>query len=481
MKLLHRVILRSLPGPFFGGVGVIVFLLLMQFLIKYARDLIGKGLPGGVIAELIAYNMAYIVTLAVPMAVFLAVLVAFARLSESQAYTAAQAAGVSLPRLLWPVVVLAALIGGGMAYFNNVTLPEANFRARGLWQSIRQKQPGFALQPGVFFTRLPGYAILAQRIPRANRLEDLLVFDYSRGEDRRAIVKAASGELVPLPGDRVAFVLEDGSVERDAPSGGGAEDARTERVRFDRLRFGLDLSSFRFERPDTADGYRTDRTMPTPQMLAYVDSIDANVRAERARLAASSAALLVPPPPDTARSAALFEPSTPVVLVPPAPERAAPSAPPAPGRPLAGLDSAGRADVLAAALTKASERRAEAEAAGRTAASETERADRYRVEIHKKQSIAAACVVFTLAGALLGLSVRSRRGGLARAGALAVAVFLFYWVTLVVGEKLTDREMFVPWVGQWIANLVIGAVALARIAARTAGGSWPSVARMRRR
>src|SRR5690606_22638510 len=70
-----------------------------------------------------------------------------------------------------------------------------------------------------FFTRLPGYAILAQRIPSADRLEDLVVYDLTRGLDARVVMKAARGRLVPEGGERVSLVLEDGSVERDAPGG----------------------------------------------------------------------------------------------------------------------------------------------------------------------------------------------------------------------------------------------------------------------
>jgi lipopolysaccharide export system permease protein len=75
------------------------------------------------------------------------------------------------------------------------------------------------------------------------------------------------------------------------------------------------------------------------------------------------------------------------------------------------------------------------------------------VEIHKKYSIALACLIFVLIGAPLGLSIR--RGGLGRAGALAIAVFLFYWVTLVQGEKLADRGFLTPWVGMWAANIAM--------------------------
>ncbi len=479
VSLLHRTLLRALPAPFFGALFTLVFLLILQFLIRFSKDLIGRGLPGGIVVELIAYNMAYILALAVPMSVFFAALVAVARLSETQALTVAQAAGISVVRLLWPLALVGALASGAMVYVNNVVLPEANFRARSLWQDIRRSQPAFALRPGVFFTRLSGYAILAQRIPRADRMEDLLVYDLTRGTDARVVIKAARGRLVPEPGERVALVLDDGSVERDAPGGampvplgptdtGGAvataaaaPTGRTERVRFERLRIRLDLGGFRFER-SPSDGFRNDRTTPTSALLAQLDSLDRQQRGDSGRLdsifttvAGSANARALRPAqgrPDAPRSDTLR-----------------PSAPPHRADLLAGLDTTARGLVLQRASADVSTHRAEAEGLIRGLEWSQREANALRVEVHKKQAIALACFVFALAGAYLGLGVRSRGGGLARAGVIAVALFLVFWVTLVIGEKLSDRYLWIPpALVMWSANVAIGAVA-AYLLART---SW---------
>ena len=63
-----------------------------------------------------------------------------------------------------------------------------------------------------------------------------------------------------------------------------------------------------------------------------------------------------------------------------------------------------------------------------------------------------------LIGAPLGLSIR--RGGLGTVGALALGIFLFYWITLVQGEKLADRNYLDPWIGMWIANIIMSIIGL---------------------
>ena len=59
-----------------------------------------------------------------------------------------------------------------------------------------------------------------------------------------------------------------------------------------------------------------------------------------------------------------------------------------------------------------------------------------------------------LIGVPLGLAMA--RAGVGLIATLAVAVFLFYWITLVQGEKLADRGMLPPWLGMWAANVVFG-------------------------
>ncbi|RMF54733.1 MAG: LptF/LptG family permease, partial [Bacteroidetes bacterium] len=128
MTRFHRMVLRLLPGPFLGWLATLMFLLLMQFLIRYLPDLVGKGLPLGVVLELIVYNLAYMVVLAVPMSVLIATLMTFGRLAETKAYAVIKGAGVSFPQLVWPVLVAGLVVAGAMWHFNNVILPEANFR-----------------------------------------------------------------------------------------------------------------------------------------------------------------------------------------------------------------------------------------------------------------------------------------------------------------------------------------------------------------
>jgi lipopolysaccharide export system permease protein len=457
VKRLHLTVLRALPVPFLAAFGTLMFLLLMQFLIRFLPELVGRGLPARAFVELIAYSLAYMVTLAVPMAWLIALLAAFGRLSESRAYFVVKSAGVSLYGLAWPVIVVGLGLVLGMGYFNNVMLPEANYRLAGLWRDIRLSRPGFELEPGVFYTGLEGYALRAEAIPpdSAGLLLGVTVFDAT-GDGRAVLVAARARLATAHGGQRLEMTLEDGELHRREDHRGPDAD-RYERLAFGRHRLAFDLSDLAFERRDADDDLRSDRTMRTSAMIAEVDSIEARVDERLAEFEAEAARL---GRPDTAGAAGrtLGRARITGSSAADAPAADAPAADSSAHPLLGGLDADAREAALEVALQRARALRAQAEGAANAVRWDRQRADRYRVEIYKKNSIALACLVFVLVGVPLGLAVA--RGGVGLIATLAVTVFLFYWITLVQGEKLADRGLLPPWLGMWAANAIIGLLGL---------------------
>ena len=90
-----------------------------------------------------------------------------------------------------------------------------------------------------------------------------------------------------------------------------------------------------------------------------------------------------------------------------------------------------------------------------------QRAATYEVEIQKKYAIAAACLVFALLGAPVGL--RFQRGGVGLVIAVSFAVFTVYYVGMIGGEELGDRLIVSPFFAMWSGNLVIGIVGLGAV------------------
>ncbi len=78
---------------------------------------------------------------------------------------------------------------------------------------------------------------------------------------------------------------------------------------------------------------------------------------------------------------------------------------------------------------------------------------RARVEIHKKFSIPAICVVF----GLLALPLGFNRGGGGKSSAFiqALVVVLVYHILQSVGEEAAVKGSLRPWVAMWLPNLIL--------------------------
>jgi lipopolysaccharide export system permease protein len=352
-------------------------------------------------------------------------------------------------QLIWPTLIAGLLVTSGMAYFNNVVLPEANYRARNLWVDVRSKRPGFELQPGVFYEGLDGYSILVQeRPPNSNRLIDVTIYDYTAGRDEQAVIKAKRGRLVSRQnGTAIDFILRNGEMHRKRPPGRGQREPRYEQLAFDRHTLRLDLSDFVFERKSEDGGSRTDRTTPTLQMLGRVDSMRATVRGHQEDLYAILSRVTThdttrPPRDYTSLPGSAMSAS-----------RADTAAHPTSRVAVRGLSRDQQRNVHYTAYQRARTLNSDVSDIERNVRWQQRRINQYMVEIYKKSSIAVACLIFTLIGAPLGLTIR--RGGLGPVGGYSLGIFLFYWVTLVQGEKLADRGLLPPWIGMWIANAIM--------------------------
>jgi len=453
IRRLHWLVLRRLPGPFFGWLGILMFLLLMQFLIRWLPEIAGKGIPVLVIVELIVYNLAYMVVLAVPMSVLLAALMAFGDLAESKYYTVIKSTGISFGEIVWPALLASLLAAGGLLYFNNVLLPEANFRARQLWSDIRDKRPGFELQPGNFYDGLEDYSILVRDRPEgSNELVDVTIYDYTQGRQRQAVLKADRGRIRSRAGGaRMTLVLQHGEMHRPLPPRGARSDTRYETLQFDRHVIHFDLSDAVFTRSTEENNERSTRTTPLSGLLQITDSLRTDLAREYQELYDTVAKAALPDssdvvpdsvaPPDSLQFAAPRRDSISTAYLA-----------------FAAHDGATRQRLVSRAAGTARSLQSDIQSLQRETDWKDERLRSYQVEIHKKFSIAVACLIFMVIGAPLGLALR--RSGLATIGAIALGIFMFYWITLVQGEKLSERGFFPPWIGMWIANLIMSGVGL---------------------
>ena len=193
--ILVRYILRNHLLPFLAASFTLIAVFLLQFLMKFADKLVGKGLSAWVITQLILYNLAWMVVLVLPMAVLTATLMAFGNMSQNNEVAIMKAAGISLYRMIIPPFIASILIALFLVYFNNKVYPDANHAARILMEDISRKKPTLSLVPGVFSQDVSYYSILVRDIDqKTNELKEITIYDNSN-PPKVNIVTAHEGKI----------------------------------------------------------------------------------------------------------------------------------------------------------------------------------------------------------------------------------------------------------------------------------------------
>ena len=196
MKRLHRYVLRAFVGPWIITFLLCVFILLMQFLWRYIDDLVGKGLDFSIILELMFYASFSLVPLALPLAGLLASIMSMGKLGETNELFAMKSGGVSLYRIMSPLIVLNIVISIVAFVFSNNIMPYTNLKMRSLLFGIQQQRPEVIIQNGIFVEPTEDISIKVDSKSRNNDLNGVLIYDHRSSSTPNNVTMAATGNIL---------------------------------------------------------------------------------------------------------------------------------------------------------------------------------------------------------------------------------------------------------------------------------------------
>jgi len=423
MLLISRYIIKELILPFIYSLMIIVLMLFINFFLRAIDRFLGKGLSVLTIFEYLFLNLAWIIALAVPMAVLIATLMAFGRMSEDNEINAMRASGISFTSILKPALIFGVIICLTLTYFNNYILPEMNFYARLLQGDIHKKRPGLEIEPGHFINTIPDYSMIIRK-DNNGMMEDVRIFSKENQEIQTSIY-SLTGELEMLD-DAIVLMLYDGEIhELDL------NDYKSyRRINFKQHKIIIPADDMMLARRDTSN--RSDREMTVPMMLNK--KANYKKRSERVQT----------------RIGRAFNKVIGDSIVPISMDDA-----------LLQMNNY-RAEMLNKDLTPVEQRRQERKLKSlerqmnneyRLIQNYQKSQNKYAVEIHKKFSLPIACILFVLVGAPLG--TLTRKGGFIVAISMGFGFFLIYYIFLIGGEELADRNRVSPFIGMWAPNFLL--------------------------
>ena len=203
IKKLDLFIIKTFATNLASTFFICLFIFIMQLLWRWIDDFVDKGLDFYVLAQFFMLSSITLVSQALPFAILLASLMTFGNFGEKLELLAMKAAGIPLLRIMAPLIVFCAMLGGISFYFQNVVSPYAQMKLYTLLYSIKQTSPESEIPEGIFYDRLEGYNIYVNKKNiDTGMLYDVVIYDTSGGFENTNILLADSATITNTADER---------------------------------------------------------------------------------------------------------------------------------------------------------------------------------------------------------------------------------------------------------------------------------------
>lgn len=450
MKKLDKLLTVSFIPPFILTFFIALFVLIMQFLWKYIDDIIGKGLDTSVILELLFYRSTALIPLALPIAVLISSVMVMGNLAERYELASMKSAGLPLLRVMAPLIALVALVCIGSFVSSDTLIPYSNLKFKSKLYDIRKQKPSLSLEEGTFNDDFGETIIrIGKKSEDGKDLTDVLIYDHStnRGNDNQIIAKR--GEMYLTPSKRyMVMKLYDGNQYTELVPKNREEGMRYQHLRtsFKEWEKVYDMSEFDLNETGENSFKNHHSMLSTKQLSAGIDSLY-NRKDNRRMMLNKQVKHFYYPRRSHDTTRAKLELGTDKDKV---------------EKYTASLLDEIEESKQAMTLSKAASLARNVKNYARSVQDELPRIDetvaKYKLEYHRKFSLATACMIFLFIGAPMGAIVR--KGGFGWPILIAIVFFVIFIMLNIVGEKLIKEMVVSPEFGMWMPCLVLAPIGL---------------------
>lgn len=441
---------------------IVLFIVLMQFLWKYIDSLVGKGLGMDVLGELFFYAALSMVPMALPLAILLASLMTFGNLGEKFELTAMKASGISLLRVMAPLIVLVCIISVGAFFFQNDVLPKAQVKMWTLLFSVRQKSPEVEIPENVFYDQIPGYNLLVkEKNKETGMLYDVMIYDVNRG-DNVTILLADSARMAMTPemshlylhlyeGEQFENLRGQRTSDRNVPF-------RRENFFDKQILIPFDANFNRLDEQGMRQQYVGKNITELHQSIDSIGQRVDSIGDMFSRDLRRDASVLLPRPdmaPIVRSDGTVdeYELRRQEELKKQSEEKARTTLPLSIDSVLNSMPPAEAAQLVGQAMGISREHQNINEFKSLTMDEEKRSIRRHEIELIKKYTLSVACIIFFFIGAPLGAIIR--KGGLGTPLVVSIFLFLIYYIFDNTGYKLARDGRWPVDAGIWLSTMIL--------------------------
>lgn len=445
MKKIHQLVLKSYLGPLVLTFFIIIFILMMNFVWRYIDDLVGKGLDAAVIIELIMYATVNMIQMGLPLAVLLATIMTMGNLGENYELLAMKSAGMSLLKIVRPLVFVVLLISVGSFFIINNLAPYSNKKMFSIIHDIQRQNQALEFQDGLFFNGIDNMSIRVEhQNPETKLLTGVLIYDNRSSGGNMTTTIADSGYIRLSDDKRYLLVtLFNGSTYEHTRSSQWYTKSTLRRHTFERQDGQIPMTGFDFERSDENLFSGSSQTLNINELQHNIDSLEMAVN--RTTTTAYNPLLrdqifIKDPdaisPPDTIvvdRSEKIYS----KLLL----------------DSITTLSTRQKQKVYSNARQSAISARNSFSFDESTSKEALNQLYRNKNEWHRKWALPVSIFIFFLVGAPLGAIIR--KGGLGTPIVISVIFFVIYYIISMTGEKMAKEGTWSSLLGMWISSIVL--------------------------
>lgn len=448
LKTIHRLVLKAYFGPLLLTFFIVTFVLMMNFVWRYIDELVGKGLDAGVIIELICYATINMIPIGMPLAMLLAAIMTMGNMGENYELLAMKSSGMSLMRIMKPLIIVVGLISIGSFFVVNNLVPYANKKMTSIIYDIRRQKQVLEFQDGLFFNGIDDMSIrVGHQDPVSGLLYDVLIYDNRTANGNMTTTTAETG-YIRLSDDKkyLLVTLYNGDNYQQTRNNQWYTRNELRHDTFDVQNAKIAMDGFDFQRSDNSGAIGGSQTKNIVELQRDIDSLDVTVSTTTAK---SYEPLLkdniftrdiqVLQLPDSLRKdktgyrdAYLLD-SIPTMTV----------------RQKNDLWNSARAIALNSRNSFSFDETAAKEALNQLYRSKN--------DWHRKLSLPVSVLIFFLIGAPLGAIIR--KGGLGTPIVISVVFFVVYYIISLSGEKMAKEGAWSSMLGMWISSIVLTPIA----------------------
>jgi len=379
--------------------------------------------------------------MALPLAILLSSLMLFGNMGERYELTALKSAGIPLHRIMRSLIIFTVICAAFGFFIANNLVPIANLKAKTLLMDIRQQKPALSIDEGIFYNEIDNYIIRIGKKESDNQtIHDVLIYDHTRINNYTTLTYAKTGKMFMSKDKRfLVFHLKDGfiydenfrySEERKTKK---AHEISLLRGTFKEQQMCFDLSSFALQRTDE-DLYKDSYEMLNVNQLdTMIDTMRHKIQKGKEAIGSNLLSSMKNFYPKYNDTIAQLADEVPLIVK--------------------HFTAADTLSMHQYALQNAREHKSTVEFNYMDYNSQNKLLWRYEIEWHRKYALSVACLLLFFIGAPLGAIIR--KGGIGIPLTTCILIFVFYWVTSTIGERMSRLGIITTSVGMWIASFIL--------------------------